>query len=150
MRNRFWLALLLGFVAFPQAAQTPDALREQVRKAETQFAKAMADRDHAAFAAHVAEDAVFFGSASVQRGKAAVVAAWRPLFEGKQPPFSWAPEQVEVLASGGLAHSSGPVRDPAGKQIGTFSSIWRREPNGGWRVVFDKGCSVCDCPAAAP
>jgi ketosteroid isomerase-like protein len=50
-----------------------------------------------------------------------------------------------VLDSGGLALSTGPVFDPEGHQIGTFSSIWRREPDGSWRVVFDKGCPVCDC-----
>jgi hypothetical protein len=45
-----------------------------------------------------------------------------------------------VLASGELAWSRGPVYDPTGKQIGTFNSIWRREPDGRWRIVFDKGC----------
>ena len=55
-------------------------------------------------------------------------------------PFSWRPEVVEVLDSGTLALTSGPVRDPTGKQTGTFNSIWRREPDGRWRVVFDKGC----------
>jgi ketosteroid isomerase-like protein len=50
-----------------------------------------------------------------------------------------------VIASGALAHSSGPVHDAAGRQIGTFNSIWRREPDGTWLVVFDKGCPVCNC-----
>lgn len=27
----------------------------------------------------------------------------------------------------------------------TFNSIWRREAQGRWRVVFDKGCDVCNC-----
>jgi hypothetical protein len=44
--------------------------------------------------------------------------------------------------------SSGPVRDPAGHQIGTFNSIWRLERDGRWRVVFDKGCEVCNCTPA--
>jgi ketosteroid isomerase-like protein len=61
-------------------------------------------------------------------------------------PFSWEPAEVEVLASGALALSSGPVRDPHGKLIGRFMSIWRLEAPGQWRVVFDKGSPVCDCP----
>jgi len=52
---------------------------------------------------------------------------------------------VEVLDSGTLALSTGPVHDPGGKRIGTFSSIWRREADGSWRIVFDKGCPVCTC-----
>jgi ketosteroid isomerase-like protein len=50
-----------------------------------------------------------------------------------------------VLDSGNLAFSSGPVLDPDGRQVGTFNSVWRREPDGRWLVVFDKGCPVCNC-----
>lgn len=120
-----------------------DELARQVREAETAFAKTMADRDLKAFAGFVAEDAIFFGRTSALRGKAAVVEGWKSLYEGAAAPFSWQPETVEVLASGALAHSSGPVIDPQGNQVGTFNSIWRREANGEWRVVFDKGCDVC-------
>jgi hypothetical protein len=74
-----------------------------------------------------------------------VVASWKGLFEGAQAPFSWEPDIVEVLDPATLALSSGPVRDREGKRIGTFNSIWRRERDGPWRVVFDKGCS---CPCA--
>lgn len=132
--------LLWGSVA---AAQAPD-LRAQVMQAEDAFAKTLADRDHVAFTRMLAEEAVFFGRDGAQRGRDAVAAGWKPLFEGKQAPFAWRAETVEVLASGTLALSSGPVLDPAGKQIGTFNSIWRREPDGTWRVVFDKGCPVCE------
>jgi uncharacterized protein (TIGR02246 family) len=120
------------------------ALQAQVRAAEQAFSKAMADRDVEAFASHVADDAVFFGAKPL-RGKKAIVAAWKQFFEGPQAPFSWQPEEVEVLDSGTLALSSGPVRAPDGKQIGVFNSIWRRAPEGVWRVVFDKGCPDCPC-----
>jgi ketosteroid isomerase-like protein len=120
-------------------AQDLPELARQVFEAETRFAGSMASRDFAAFAEHVADDAIFFGEQGAQRGKAAVLAAWRPFFEGPSAPFSWRPETVEVLESGSLALSSGPVLDPAGNRVGTFNSIWRREPDGRWRVVFDKG-----------
>jgi ketosteroid isomerase-like protein len=121
------------------------ALVRQVFVAESSFAASMANRDTAAFARLVSPEAVFFGQKSVMRGKPAVVAGWRPLFEEPTPPFSWKPEVIEVLASGNLALSSGPVYGRDGKQFGTFSSIWRREPDGAWRVIFDQGCPVCDC-----
>ena len=44
-----------------------------------------------------------------------------------------------------FAETTGPVHDPEGRQIGTFNSIWRRESDGTWRVVFDKGSPVCNC-----
>lgn len=128
----------------PAVATPVAALEDEVRAAERAFAKAMADRDLAAFESHVAQEAVFFGREAL-RGRAAVVAAWKAYFEGPQAPFSWEPEHVAVVATGTLGLSSGPVYDPAGKRVGTFNSTWRKEADGRWRVVFDKGCPPCDC-----
>jgi ketosteroid isomerase-like protein len=143
--------LALVAVALAAAASSPAApqvdlaaLAAEVRAAETSFAKSMADRDHAAFTAHLAEEAVFF-SGKVLRGKAAVAEGWKRLYEEPKAPFSWEPEKVEVLDSGSLALSSGPVRDPEGKRVGTFNSIWRREADGRWKIIFDNGCPPCDC-----
>lgn len=136
------IALVLSSpVLGAQARNTPD-LTHQVFAAESAFAHAMAARDIQAFAAMVSPEAVFMGRRAL-RGKDSIVAAWRPFFEGAEAPFSWYPEVVEVLPSGTLALTSGPVRDPGGKQTGVFNSIWRRERDGHWRVVFDKGCPVC-------
>ena len=59
--------------------------------------------------------------------------------------FSWAPAEVEVLDSGTLAMTSGPVYDPSGTRTGTFTSVWRAEKDGSWKIVLDKGCPPCDC-----
>lgn len=129
--------------ASPPTPAELDALQQQVRESERAFAKTMADRDAAAFSTFIADEAVFFGGKGAIRGKAAVVAAWKPYFEGPKAPFAWAPEQVEVLSSGSLAISSGPVFAPGGEKVANFTSIWRREAPGVWRVLFDKGCN---CP----
>lgn len=122
------------------AVDRMEELRQQVRDTERAFARTMAERDHDAFTRHLAEEAVFFsGNQQVLRGKAAVAAAWKRYFLTPAAPFSWEPDHVEVLASGTLALSSGPVRDPSGRLTGRFNSVWRREADGRWRVVFDKG-----------
>ena len=72
-----------------------------------------------------------------------MAAAWKPLFDSPQAPFSWQPEAVAVLDSGDLGLSSGPIFDPEGKRVGTFNSVWRRNEDGSWRVVFDRGCPPC-------
>lgn len=99
----------------------------------------MAERDPQAFARAIAEEAIFFNGPIALRGKAQVVSGWAPFFEGKIAPFSWDPDQVEVLESGNLALSSGLVRNAEGKVIARFNSIWRLQAPGVWRVVFDKG-----------
>jgi ketosteroid isomerase-like protein len=135
---------LLASLGGAAHAQNPAELVRQVFAAESSFAHTMAARDVAAFGSYVADEAIFVGRRGPLRGKAAVLAGWQPFFEGPAAPFSWSPEVVEVLDSGTLALSSGPVRDPTGRQVGTFNSIWRRESDGHWRVVFDKGCPVCE------
>lgn len=126
-------------------AQSSAAIKQQVIATERAFAKTMADRDPRKFARFISAEAVFFSGDHARRGKANIVDAWLKFFKDPQAPFSWEPTTVEVLDSGTLALSSGPVRDPAGKLIGTFNSIWRREAHDTWRIVFDKGNDVCNC-----
>jgi ketosteroid isomerase-like protein len=150
MRTAAFASLALIALAPFTAAAEPAELKEQVAAAERAFAKTMADRDFAAFQKFLADETVFFGGPNqVNRGKQAVAAAWKAFYDGPAAPFSWAPENVEVLDSGTLAHSSGPVLDPKGKVIGQFNSVWRLESPGTWRVVFDKGCEVCQQCAQA-
>ncbi|MBK6294044.1 MAG: nuclear transport factor 2 family protein [Rhodoferax sp.] len=125
---------------------TMSELQQQVADTERAFAKTMADRDLAAFGRFLSEETVFFSGPTPLHGKQAVIDWWSRFYSKPQAPFSWAPKEVEVLASGTLALSSGPVHDPAGKLVGTFTSIWRLEAPNTWRIVFDKGNDVCDCP----
>ena len=121
---------------------TQEELRQQVMETERAFAATMAARDFEAFTGFLSKEAVFMVPGGAQRGRDAVAQAWRPYFDGPNPPFAWAPDQVEVLDSGTLAYSSGPVTDPSGKQVGRFNSVWRLEGPGTWKIVFDRGC---DC-----
>ena len=154
MRTLAVIAVLgFGFAAALRAEQPPAppaapsasaTLAATVRAREAAFARTMADRDHAAFTAFVSEEAVFVGR-TVRRGRKAVAEGWKPFFDGPKAPFAWAPELVEVIDSGALALSSGPVFDPEGKRTGTFHSTWRLEPDGVWRIVLDIGCPPCEC-----
>lgn len=139
-RRGLLAALLLAAGAVNAQAVDVEALARQVADTERAFARSMAERNHAAFAALLSEQAVFYGGGNrVLRGKAEVAAGWKGFFDGPKAPFSWTPDQVQVLADGTLAHSSGPVRDENGKLVSRFNSIWRQEAPGVWRVVFDKG-----------
>jgi ketosteroid isomerase-like protein len=138
-----WAAGLVGMMS-AMAQPASDVLRQQVFDTERSFALSMAQRDHAAFVRHLSEQAVFYGGGEPLRGKAAVASGWKAFFDAPKAPFSWEPDQVEVLADGTLAHSSGPVRDAEGRLILRFNSIWRQEAPGVWRIVFDKGSPLED------
>jgi ketosteroid isomerase-like protein len=140
----FGIGVLSGCAGSPRHAD-PAALQQQVAATEQAFARTMAERDHAAFTAFLAEDAIFVSEPKTLRGKAEVAAAWKRFYDRPAAPFSWTSGQVEVLGDGTLALSTGPVYDPGGRQVATFTSIWRQEAPGVWRIVFDKGNDVCDC-----
>lgn len=124
----------------------PPGARAQVTEAaaavearEIAFAKTMADRDFESFLTFISPEAIFFNGNEPLRGRDEVARVWAAYFEGATAPFSWHPDVVEVLESGKLALSSGPVRNASGEEVGRFNSIWRKEADGQWRVVFDKG-----------
>jgi ketosteroid isomerase-like protein len=146
MSGRIGTVALLVMLGVPGIAQRSPDPQSEVRAAERAFARTMADRDYAAFQTFLAEDAIFLSEKAVLRGRQAVADGWKRFYEGPEAPFAWEPERVEVIESGTLAISTGPVTDKSGKRVGTFTSTWRRERDGRWRVVFDGGCPPCRCP----
>ena len=145
------IACVITLIAYGVSAQEPGltVLQKQVEDTERAFARTMADRDFSAFTSFLSDETIFFAGETPLHGKQAVADAWKPFFQEPEAPFSWEPLTVVVLDSGTLALSSGPVRDPAGKQVATFNSIWRLDPGGQWQIVFDKGSDACNCPAPA-
>jgi ketosteroid isomerase-like protein len=140
MSVRCLAAAALLLTALGSGAQdSVEARRAEVFAAERGFARSMASRDFAAFGRYVADDSVFFSGSTALRGRDAVLAAWKAFFDGPTAPFSWEPDQVEVLEAGDLALSTGLVKSPDGVVTARFNSIWRRQADGRWLVIFDKG-----------
>jgi ketosteroid isomerase-like protein len=122
---------------------------EEARKSETAFAKAFASQDQEKFFSFVAPDAQFLGPRRVLSGKAKVREVWSHFFEGHKAPFSWAPDRVVANAAGNLALSTGPIHDDEGNLIGNYASIWQKEADGSWRIIFDGPGSGPPCPPPA-
>jgi ketosteroid isomerase-like protein len=133
-----------------EAAAAAAAAVEELRQVELAFAASVMENRPEVFAGFLDEDAVFVSERGVTRGRQAIVEAWRGFFAAGRPYFEWHPEVVELAGDGTLGLTRGPwtirSRDPQGGEVvqtGTFSSVWRRQPGGGWKIVFDTGCSPC-------
>ena len=145
------LALSCLLLALPVAA---DEAADSLRAAEIAFAASVADQDAAAFAGFIDEDAVFVG-ATVLKGREAITQAWSVFFAEDGPDLTWQPQIVEVRPDG-LGLSRGPYTltttgtdGTQNSSSGSFTSIWRRQEDGGWKILFDAGCPPCAAAAGA-
>ena len=59
----------------------------------------------------------------------------------KDPPASifWWPGRSYVSCDGKTAINTGPWVRSYGKSVGYFTTVWVRQPNGGWKWVYDAG-----------
>jgi ketosteroid isomerase-like protein len=133
--------------AAPDPTAPPESYGEAERSlwaTEAAFAASFAARDPDKFASFLADDVVFGSGARALHGPKAVREAWaKMMLDGPSPPFSWRPARAVV--SGNLGMSSGPVFDRDGGWTGGFTSTWRRQPDGSWRIVLD-GAAPCEAP----
>ena len=119
---------------------------------EARFAKDVLERGGAAFADWFAEDAVALGNGAAPLvGKVAIAksANWSP----KDYQLTWTPTDATMGPSGDVGytwgHFEGHSKDANGNPVttsGRYITIWRKQPNGSWKVVLDAGANE---PAAA-
>jgi ketosteroid isomerase-like protein len=153
MSKTFWAVFMgAGFALVSSSALYAnngavdlEAAKRAIRIADLELAKAVADRSVESFRALVDDDAVFFGK-EMSRGREAVMRAWLPLFTDRSLFLKWNPLQIEVASSGDLGYSIGEYerigKDSSGNPstaTGSYVSIWRKHPDGKWRIVLDIG-----------
>jgi len=122
---------------------------------EARFAKDVLERGGAAFADWFAEDAVELGNAQppvIGRVAIAKSGNWTP----KQYQLTWTPTDAMMGPSGDIGytwgHFEGHSKDANGNPVtssGRYITIWRKEPDGKWKVVLDAGsnepANAADC-----
>ena len=145
--KRAALVTILALASSLARGQATDieAAKRAIRIADLELAKAVADRSLESFVARVADDAIFYGK-GVARGKNAVSKAWLPFFTDRTLFLKWHPTQAEVSSSGDLGYSIGDYerigKDASGYPAtvtGNYVSIWRKQPDGRWKIVLDIG-----------
>lgn len=133
----------------PELTGAPQLSVEEctVWQRELSFARSVAEHDAIAFAEHVAEQATFdVARADPARGRDAIVKRFSGVIEGKQIRARWYPAVVTLGVSGDLAWSGGPLliedldpKVPDRFLLSAFRSVWRKDGDGVWRVLFDDG-----------
>jgi ketosteroid isomerase-like protein len=124
-------------------AASPDSPRCQVWQRELGFARAVADHDPVAFASFLAANTAFGVGREPIIGREAVTREWQGIIDGTALKLEWYPAVVTLGGDGGTAYSSGPALYQDTKtgtyRHGRYASVWQREADGEWRVIFDDG-----------
>lgn len=136
---------LLSFLYCSNPASIDKAVWiEEIHQAETAFNDMAAEQGlQAAFLAFAADSAAINRSNQVIKGKAAI----RTYFEQQtlgDVRLSWEPEFIDVSEDGSMGYTYGPytfsARDTSGRLMestGIFHTVWKRQPNGSWKYVYD-------------
>ena len=115
----------------------------------------MADRDLKRFLSFVGEPATFNGGTPTEiHGRDAVAKDWAPYFQANDPRLTWKPTKAEILGHGDLGYTVGSwerraAPAPAGGAQapatavtrGNYLTVWKKQADGAWRIVFDTGSS---------
>ena len=97
-----------------------------------------------AFLMYAADDAVLLRGEKLIIGKESIRASYKSLEKSENTSLTWSPDFVNVSSSGDLGYTYGryvySVTDSLGNtksSEGVFHSVWKRQPDGNWRFVWD-------------
>ncbi|MBX7222067.1 MAG: hypothetical protein K1Y36_19100 [Blastocatellia bacterium] len=141
--KRFLMVLALALIWLPGWAQqmprVPAAVAPFVQ-GEYDFTRtAKAKGTRAAFLEFLADDAVLFRPTPVPGKK------WVEATPSQQDWLNWYPVFVDAAQSGDMGYTTGPwdyrpkVTDEKAVAFGHFISIWKKQPDGSFKVVLDNG-----------
>jgi ketosteroid isomerase-like protein len=135
------------------SADTLAREREALLRADREFSTMSVEKGAvAAFAHFFAEDAVALpASAPPLHGRDAIVKA---MSAGPPESLVWSPLDSGVSAAGDLGYTFGTYesreRGADGKPrvaAGKYTSIWRKQRDGTWKIVLDIGNQTPEAPA---
>jgi len=144
-------ALLFAAVASAATPRAPTRAASEIAAQERAFARMCVEKGmRASFAAYFAPDAIDFEPQPVP----AAASLPKNPDGGASFTLDWEPWIADASAAGDLGWDTGPyvITDRSGKKDpprhGWFFSVWRRQPDGRWKVVLDVGTSAPESSGA--
>jgi ketosteroid isomerase-like protein len=143
-------ALLIMIIAVPNtrplASASAKATADTLRQLEGEFMKAAAERGSAGYMSYYADDAVEVPNGGpIIQGKVNIAKGMGFLHQ-KDNHLTWTPVGADISASADLGYTYGTFefrsKDKDGKPVidhGKYTSIWKKQQDGSWKVVLDMG-----------
>ena len=144
--------VIAASVAIGAQAPAPNLQAEasEIVKSDAAFAQSVADKNREKFLSFIAEVTTFNGGTPRElRGRDAVMKGWADFFAADGPTLTWKPIKGEVFGAGDVGYTTGRSvlrqKGPDGKvteQRGQYVTIWRKQPDGSWKAIFDTGSAL--------
>jgi ketosteroid isomerase-like protein len=144
----FLVATIVFPMARPKVTASPRATFDTLKQLEAEFMKAAAAKGSHGYMSYYADDAV-----EVPNGAAAIqgklnIAKGMGFLDDKNNQLVWTPIGGDISGSGDLGYTYGNYefhsKDKDGKpavEYGKYTSIWKLQKDGSWKVVLDMGNS---------
>jgi ketosteroid isomerase-like protein len=143
-------AVLAAILVLPNttrfASASTKATADTLRQLEGEFMKAAAEHGSQGYLSYYADDAVEVpNGAPLIQGKVNI-AKTMGFLDDKNNHLTWTPVGADMSASGDLGYTYGTYefssKDKDGKTVvdhGKYTSIWKKQGQGSWKVVLDMG-----------
>jgi ketosteroid isomerase-like protein len=144
------VTLMIATVVLPNlrpfANAASKASPDTLRLLEAEFMKAAAEHGSQGYLSYYADDAVEVPNGGpIIQGKVNI-AKGMGFLDQKDNHLTWAPVGADISASGDLGYTYGTFefrsKDKDGKTVvdhGKYTSIWKKQKDGSWKVVLDMG-----------
>ena len=134
-------------LALSACSRAPDqeAARAAIRDADIAFAAATLARGVDGWVGYFADSGMQVVPGRNVVGKAAIRQLMAPSLGDTSRTLTWHPTSAEVSASGDLGYTVGRwerahrIKDSTVTTRGSYVTIWRKQPDGSWKVALDVG-----------
>jgi len=132
--------------AYASSGESTHDSADTLRQLESDFMKAAAEHGSHGYLSYYADDAVEVpNGAPIIQGKINI-AKTMGFLDQKDNHLTWTPVGADISASGDLGYTYGTFefhsKDKDGKDLvdhGKYTSIWKKQKDGSWKVVLDMG-----------
>ena len=142
----FLVATIVFPISHPRVSASPNATAETLKLLEAEFMKAAAEKGSQGYMSYYADDSVevpnggplIVGKANIGKGM--------DFLDNKENRLEWTPVGADISSSRDLGYTYGNYefhsKDKDGHphvDYGKYTSIWKLQKDGRWKVVLDMG-----------
>ncbi|MGA2745290.1 MAG: nuclear transport factor 2 family protein [Candidatus Sulfotelmatobacter sp.] len=142
----FLVAAIVLPIARPAASASPNTTAETLKQLEGEFMKAAIERGSQGYMSYYADDSVEVPNGGPLIQGKVEIAKGMGFLDDRSNQLLWTPVGADISASGDLGYTYGTFefhsKNKEGKPVvdyGKYTSIWKLQKDGSWKVVLDMG-----------